>query len=231
VKDNIHEGHRKRLKQEFLIGGFNEDTPAHKWLELLLFYCIPQVDTNELAHKLIDTYGSLGGVLEAPFEELLQFPRLTENNIPLLKMIIPIARQCALEKSEELLKISKPDNIGHFIISKYYGLTKERFSVTLISQSGKITDFKFLSEGDISEVGISMRNLIQYVIQKNCFCVVVAHNHPNGLALPSKADIDATIKLRDALSAVNVKLLDHLIISGKDYVSLAQSKDYYDIFA
>jgi len=230
VVNNVHSGHRQRLKDEFLSGGFGENTPDHKWLELLLFYCIVQKDTNELAHRLIDKFGSLCGVFEAPAEELLKYPGITESNIALLKMVIPIARKCAIEKSNDLLKISNPDNVGHYLVSKYYGLSNERFSIVCVNQIGKIIDFKFLSDGDISTVGLSTRDLIKYVLEKNCYCAVIAHNHPNGFALPSKSDIDSTIKVRNVLASVNVKLLDHIIISGKDFVSLAQSKEYYDIF-
>jgi len=230
VKNNIHEGHRSRLKEEFLNGGFSENTPEHKWLELLLFYCIPQRDTNELAHQLIEKYKGLNGVFEAPAEELIKFSGITRSNVALLKMIIPLARQCAIEKSRDLFKVSSPDNIGHFVVSKFYGLCVERLCIICINPIGKIIDFKFLSEGDISQVGVSTRNLIKYVLDKNCFCAIIAHNHPNGFALPSNADIEATIKIRDILASVNVKLLDHLIVSGKDYVSLAQSREYSQIF-
>ncbi|MCQ2449792.1 MAG: DNA repair protein RadC, partial [Clostridia bacterium] len=96
--DSLHAGHRARVKQEFLAHGFHENTPPHKILELLLFFCLPQGDTNPLAHELINRFGTLTGVLQAPVEELTQFKGLTENNVVLLKLILPLAQKC-LEES------------------------------------------------------------------------------------------------------------------------------------
>jgi len=228
--DNIHAGHRERLKSEFLNGGFNENTPEHKWLELLLFYCIPQCDTNPLAHQLIEKYKTIRGVLDAPAEELIKFKGLTKNNIPLLKIIIPIARQCEISSSKHLSGALAPENVGEFILKQFYGLTTERLGVACLDAVGKIIKFEFIGYGDTSEVTISARSIVRLAVKEDAVCVVIAHNHPKSFALPSKADVDATAQLSETLNKVGIKLLDHLIISGNDYVSLAQSKDYQSIF-
>ena len=228
--ENLHSGHRSRVKNEFLSGNFNNNTPDHKWLELLLFFCIMQSDTNPLAHELINKYKTLNGVFEAPVKELIEFKGLTESNVVLLKMIIPLARQCELERSNSIFKTLKPDNICDYILSRYYGLTTEQMSVTCIDATGRIVDFMFLSEGDIGEVSISARKIVKYVLDNDTSCVVIAHNHPKSFALPSKSDIDATIRLSDILSQVGIRLIDHIIVSDGDYVSLAQSRDYSYIF-
>ncbi len=228
--ENIHAGHRNRLKKEFLDGNFNSSTPEHKWLELLLFFCIAQKDTNPLAHELIKKYKSLNGVFEAPVKELIEFKGITESNVALLKMIIPLARQCELEKSDNLFKSLNNDNICDYILSRYYGLTTEQMSITCIDPVGRIIDFKFLSEGDIGEVSISTRSIVKYVLDNNASCAIIAHNHPKSFALPSKADIDATIQLSNVLNQVGIRLIDHIIVSENDYVSLAQSREYSYIF-
>ena len=89
---NLHEGHRERARQEFLQHGFDRNTPPHKILELLLFYCVGRVDTNPIAHELIAKYGSVAGVLDAPVEELAAFKGLNERSAVLLKLIMPIAQ-------------------------------------------------------------------------------------------------------------------------------------------
>ena len=98
IEENLHKDHRKRVKQDFLRNGFDHKTPSHKILEMLLFYCISRKDTNDLAHELINRYGSLSGVLDAPVKELITFNGLTESNVGLLKMIMPIARVYQYEK-------------------------------------------------------------------------------------------------------------------------------------
>ncbi len=230
MSNNIHDGHRERLKAEFLNGGFNNDTPPHKWLELLLFYSVTRKDTNPLAHELISKYKTLNGVLEAPVSELIKFDGLTKNNVGLLKMIIPIARQCEIQKGAELLNSLTPQDTGDYILSKFYGLESERFGVAFINQMGRIADFKFIGNGDIAQIGVSVREIVKYVMEFDASCIVIAHNHPTGFALPSSTDIETTKNLCDILSRINVRLLDHIIISNNDYVSLANSRDYEHIF-
>lgn len=230
MDDNIHKKHRERLKKEFADGGFNTFTPTHKWLELLLFYCVPRIDTNPLAHELINKYKTLYGVLQAPTSELIEFNGLTESNVWLLKMIIPIARICENEKSDELLSSVNPDNINDFICAKFYGLENEQFAVACLNPMGKIIDFKFLGIGSINEIGVSSRDVVKHILQTNASCVVIAHNHPFGCALPSNEDINTTKELNNILKSINVRLLDHIIISCGDYVSLAQSSEYNYIF-
>lgn len=230
LADNIHEGHRDRLKNEFINGGFNDNTPDYKWLELLLFYSIPQKDTNPLAHELINRFKSLTGVLEAPIEELTKFKGITKNTATLLKLIIPIARKCELEKSETLLLALNPENLYEYVFKQFYGLTTERVGVLLLDIVGRIIDFRFLGEGDISEVGISVRKIVKYALDYDATNLILAHNHPKGFALPSHADINATVQLNDMLRKMNIRLIDHIIISEDDYVSLSQSKEYSFIF-
>lgn len=228
--DNIHKGHRKRLKSEFINNGFDEKTPPHKILELLLFYCIQQKDTNVLAHELIDRFGSISGVLDAPIEELVKFNGLTENSAVLLKLIIPIARIYFIEKGDRNKAFLGLDDIGDFLLDKYRGFTVEKFSILALDPSGRKLSFDFIAEGDIAAVGISIRQIIKYAVNSNATSVVIAHNHPNGMALPSASDVQQTRLIASALSHIDIKLIDHIIISDDDYVSMSQSREYEDIF-
>ncbi len=228
--DNIHEGHRQRLKREFLNNGIDEKTPPHKILELLLFFCIQRSDTNPLAHELIEKFGSIAGVLDAPIEELTKFKGLTESNAILLKMIIPISRLYYIEKGNKDNAFLNIDEVGEFLIDKYRGFTVEKFSILTLDATGKKLSFDFLSEGDIDKVGISTRQIMKYAINANAVTVIIAHNHPGGTALPSATDIKLTRQLKTALSHAEITLLDHIVISNDDYVSMAQSREYEDIF-
>ena len=230
MADNIHKGHRDRLKKEFLNGFFGDSTPDHKWLELLLFYCIPQRDTNPLAHELIKKFGSISGVLNAPVEELIKFNGLTENTVVLLKLITPIMRKCELESIAELNPHATSDYIGNIAMKQFYGLQKERLGVFLLGATGKLLGFKFLGEGDLEQVGISIRKIVKYALDNDAQSVILAHNHPGYYALPSDIDLEATANLFKTLGKLNIRLIDHLIVSGKDYVSLAQTPKYQYIF-
>lgn len=228
-KDNIHAGHRDRMKAEFLENGL-EGMKPHRVLELLLFYCVPRCDTNPLAHALIDKYKTLSGVLDAPVDELVTFPGITKNNVGLLKMIIPIARLYAQGKEENTVNFKSIDDIGDYLLNRYFGFTEEKFSVLCTDTTGKPLGFEILCDGDLNSVGVSTRNIIEYVLSTKATCVVIAHNHPSGIALPSDQDIAITKQVKSAMLHIGVKLLDHIIIADNDYISLFQTQKYKYIF-
>lgn len=226
---NPHEFHRQRMKKEFLANGL-DNLPEHKMLEMLLFYCIPRRDTNELAHHLIDRYGSLAGVLDAPNEELMEFSGITENGVVLLKLIIPLSRAYAKKNTNKRTSFKKLEDIGDYLLTLYFGRNEENFGVLFLSQQMKYLSFEFLGEGDAHSVGVSTRNIIQMALSLNAGCVVLAHNHPSGIALPSNEDIAITEQVISALSHIGVRVIDHIIIAGEDYVSLRQSGRYRNLF-
>ncbi len=227
---NPHAGHRERVKEEFLSRGFDSSTPSHKILELLLFYCIPRIDTNVVAHELIDRYKTISGVLDAPVEELLEFKGITRNNVGLLKMIMPIANIYRSEKQPTCSDFSDYAEISRFITAKFEALSEEKFGVLFLDGRGHNLGFEFIGTGSISSVGISSRDIIKRTFEHRANAVVLAHNHPNGVALPSPEDAQNTENIASALSHVDVRLLDHIIVADGDYVSMRQSRNYCYIF-
>lgn len=226
----IHTGHRARVKQEFLQNGFNDHTPPHKILEMLLFFCLPQGDTNPLAHELLNHFGSLAAVLDAPVEELVRFKGLTESNAVLLKLILPVARAYRISQQEAGFGFESPDAIGRFLLDRYLGETEERLSIISLNGMAQLLSFDYVASGDLTSVGVSTRQIIELVLKTGATCVIMAHNHPKGVALPSGADIAMTETVSSALKHIGVHLIDHIIIARDDYVSLAQSRQYKQLF-
>ena len=226
MTEGIHSKHRERVRKEFLEHGFIDATPNHKLIEMLLFYSIPRKDTNELAHTLINRFGSLSALLEADPKELLKVEGVGENTASLIKLIMPIARAYQNEKGTDNVKFNNMDELCGFLMKKYFGFTKEVFSLISFDSRGKLIGFDILNSGDITSVAISTRNVIETVLKRNAVCVILAHNHPDGNALPSTDDITSTERINSALKTINVRLMDHIILATDDYVSLAQS-DYY----
>ncbi len=227
---NEHAGHRDRVKKDFLKNGFPLGTPPHKVLELLLFFCVQRRDTNLLAHELLNKYETIAGVLDAPVEELTEFKWLTPSTAVLLKLIMPIARLYIADKADPSPSFQTLEAMGEFILNKYLGVTKEMPAILLLNHRNQLIDFHFLSEGDVSGATISARNVVQYALNRNAASVVLAHNHPDGLAVPSLQDIKITKQIFKALSNVGVLLLDHILVAETDFVSLAQSYEYCNIF-
>lgn len=228
--EGVHDGHRERVKQEFLKNGFNESTPPHKIIEMLLFYSIPRKDTNEIAHELLNRFGSVSGILDAPVEQLTEVKGISLNTAALIKLIIPIARRYSLEKGAKTENYSNLDEVCKYLLQRYFGYANEVFSVTSFSGSGRMLGFDILGEGNISEVNVSTREVVETVLKRQAVCAIIAHNHPDGVAIPSEEDIMITKNIKSALSHINIRLLDHIVICGDDYVSMAQSRLYKRIF-
>ena len=229
--ENLHDGHRDRIRQEFLAHGFDNNTPPHKILEILLFYCVARADTNPIAHELINKYGSVAAVLDAPIEELASFKGLSERSAVLLKLIVPTAQRYIYDKSEQKPVFSSLDSIGKYALGRFLGETKEKTALMCLDVKGSMLDFAFLSEGSLDSVGLSVRTLAKKVLDTNAVAAVLCHNHPNGIALPSDNDISLTKQVAQVLSGIGVQLVDHIIIADTDFVSMAQSENYGFIFA
>lgn len=230
MPSNPHEGHRKRLRRELLEQDFADSIEAHKILELLLFYGIPRKDTNEIAHELINKFGSFHAVFEADISDLLQVKGMTENAATLIKLLLPISRRYHTDKYKSRYKFSTFNDVGDFLKEMHSGYREEVFMVTTMKNNGEKIACDIISKGDMSSVALSVKAIVQVVLKHNAPCVVISHNHTSKNALPSKPDIEMTQNLKYMLEQLGVKLLDHIIVAGDDYVSMAQSSQYSSIF-
>lgn len=230
MSENLHAQHRQRVKKEFLAHGFSKDTPPHKVLELLLFFCLPRNDTNPLAHELLNRFGSVAGVLDAPVSELITFKGLTESNVVLFKLIPEIARRYWEDQVDADCVFHNYDEMGEFLCRAHFGYSEEKVSILCLSSNAKLLAHDFLANGNISSVGVSMRDIAEIALRNGATCIVLAHNHPSGCALPSPEDVRATQMIASSLAHVGVRLIDHVVIAGDDYVSMAQSACYRDLF-
>ncbi len=231
MADNIHKGHRSRVRKQFLEdGGFAPSTPPHKILEMLLFYSIPVADTNELAHRLINHFGSLSKVFDAPYEELIQVNGISEVSACLIKMILPIARAYNIDRSANVGKLKTPDEIGKFLADRFIGLTEEVVLLLSMDNAGRVLAVDTISEGEVDSVGINARRAAEVAVKRQGTNVVLAHNHPSGIALPSKNDLIVTQTLVNAFRHLNIRMLDHIIVVDGDFISLALSKEYAYLF-
>ncbi len=218
-----HGGHRNRVLKRFLQHGISELEP-HNVLELLLFYAIPRRDTNEIAHELIETFGSLTNVFDASIEDLCSVKGLSERSATLLKIIPQVCSQYYEEKTQH--QPYNEDNITEYIakrlIAKYVQCTNEVSYIICLDNRMRVLYFCKIAEGSPDTVSILTRKIVEIAIRCNATNVILAHNHPTGLALPSRKDRVTTAQLYQALMGVSIKLLDHIIVAGGEYVSMAK---------
>ncbi len=221
----LHDGHRQRLKNRFLSQGL-EGFEDHNVLELLLFYSIPQKDTNEIAHLLLKEFGSLHGVFDAPFEALCRVKGVSNHTATLIKMMPSLFARYQTDKTVDTKALKNTRDFGRFFLPRFYGKTNEEFHVRLLDDKMKIIRSERAFEGTVNATQITIKKLIELVINSNATGVVIAHNHPKSIALPSASDRHSTEKIYKALQMLNVQLLDHIIVADGDYVSLFDSGEF-----
>ncbi len=218
---NIHQGHRKRMKQAMLehgLDGLNE----HQVLELLLFYGISNGDTNPTAHRLIQHFGSLKGVLEADYNDLLKVNGIGENAASLIKFAQMFSGVYLRASSftDGVLNISDTTGLRKYYEAVFLGVKDEQVRAMLFDDELNMVKEQLIVEGTIGKVELSTRRFTDFVIRNNCSRVVLAHNHPNGSALPSGADVAATRELQEIMSRIDITLLDHIIVGRTGSISL-----------
>lgn len=222
---SIHDGHRQRVKDRFCKEGL-DCFEEHQVLELLLFYCIPRADTNPLAHRLIDHFGSLVKVLEAPVEELEKVPGIGHNAAVFLSLVTAAGRYYQINCASRNEALKTVEECGKYLLPLFYGRRNEMVYLLCLDAKCKVLSCKMLGEGSVNSAGVPIRRIVETALAANASAVVLAHNHPSGLAFPSEADIQTTHRVAVALDAVEIMLLDHIVVADDDYVSMTQAGCY-----
>lgn len=222
---SVHAGHRQRLKERFLRDGL-DNFEEHQVLELLLFYGIPQRDTNEIAHELIRKFGSLPKVLEATPEELSEIKYVGENVATLFKLITAVARYYQVSCAMQEQMLNTIEECGKYLVPFFYQRQNETVYLLCLDAKCKVLACEKVGEGSVNSAGISVRKIVETALKSNATSVVLAHNHPSGLAIPSGEDVQTTRRIAMALDAVEIGLVDHIVVADNDWVSMVQSGCY-----
>jgi len=217
----LHKGHRQRVKTRYLAEGLDafED---HQVLEMLLFYCIPMRDTNELAHKMIREFGSLAGLFEADPEDICKRCGVSENTAILISMIPSLARRYLKSKWRNKPVLNNSAKAGEYAVSLFAGRIYEAFFVICLDSQNRVNYAALVHEGTINEAPVYPRLIVETVLRHQANSVILAHNHPGGSLAPSNADIEITRKIAAAIEAISVKVIDHIIVAGDKYYSFAE---------
>lgn len=218
----IHDKHRERMRRRFREGGLN-GFADHEALELLLYYAIPRRDTNPIAHALLERFGSLAGVFSAPIEALKQVDGIGDSAAVLLRLTPLAAQKARLAEAERELILGSRESIGAYLLELFSQERDEAVYQICLDRKGKLLSCKRLGEGSACTVSLDIRKLVKNALLSSASSVVLAHNHPSGVALPSSADQAATDQAKAALDAIGVRLEDHIIVADQDFVSFSES--------
>lgn len=217
-KENIHKGHRQRLRQTTNTIGF-ENLPEHQQLELLLSFVIPRKDTNPIAHDLIKKFGSFSAVLDANPTNLMQVKGIGETTANFLASCgkIPFAYRTSKMKQKTVLTC--PSQIINYFEDIAITSSTEKFYIIYLNTKSEVIKYEVFGDNSLDKVSIDFRELIQKVLMYNSKGVIVCHTHPEGSAKPSRQDLEFTKQLYVALAIIGIKLCDHIIFATNETFS------------
>lgn len=217
------------MRKKFLLNGI-DNFEDHEILELALFYAIPRKNTNEIAHKLLENFGSVAAVFDAPLNMLKEVHGVGESAAVFLKMISSLARIYMEQKHTCNHKALSDSEINDRLMMKFIGRMEETVAIALLDAKGKIVYEGIVNKGTVNSVDIYARKIIELIVLYNANSVVLAHNHPSGFAIPSVEDIETTVKLNKIFMSMRINFLDHIIVADGDYVSLRECgiKDVFE---
>lgn len=225
-KETIHEGHRQRLKKRFAQEGM-EHFENHEVLELMLYYAIPRKDTNAIAHNLLNHFGSLAQIMEAPVSELMKVSDVGENAAIFLSALNAFCRYYMVNRVNDHVILQTIEQCGTYLLPFFYGRRNETVYLLCLDAKCKVLCCKEVGEGSVNSAAVPIRRIVEMALGANATTAVLAHNHPSGMAIPSGEDQLTTRRLAAALSAVDIELVDHLVVADDDYVSMRQSGWYH----
>ena len=201
----VHEGHRSRKKEQFRAHG-RDAFADHEVLELLLYYAVPRQDTNPVAHRLMEKFGSLDAVFAADRAALEEVEGIGENASTLISLMFPLMRRIRASSGAHETILSDTEQAGAYFLDLFFGEREEKLYEACLDAKGRLQ--------------LNMRKIVENALKCGASSVLLAHNHPSGVALPSPADNATTLSVFDALRTVGVELADHIIVADDDFVSL-----------
>lgn len=222
-QQNIHTGHRSRMKSEYLASGLDGFSDVRA-LEMLLFYSISRSDTNPLAHALINRFGSLHNVLCASVEELRSVDGVGESTALLIRLtgdIYKKAESCRPDIKNS--SVINPEAAFKAVSALYIGCRDERVYLSCLDAKKRLKDSFCLGNGGPTGVSLELRNVVRTALESHCDSCILSHNHPSGDVMPSEEDRILTARVSEALSVIGVALVDHIIVGEGGYFSFAES--------
>lgn len=224
TEKSIHSGHRERIRERFYAQGLT-GFAEHEVLELLLTFAIAQKDVNPIAHALIAQFGSLAGVLEADRSELMRVAGVGERTamlISLMPELFGCYQRSVMGAKPMIRNLSEART---YCRSLFFGAHEELVYCICLDRSGRVTHPALLRRGTINQVSLYPREVLETALRYHASAVILAHNHPSGVAEASQADYALTEHIAKALSLIGIQLVDHLVLGGNTVFSIGQGRN------
>lgn len=221
-QQQLHKGHRERLRERFVREGL-DNFEDHQVLELLLFQAVPRIDTNPIAHKLIQKFGSLSAVLESDPMDLAVVEGVGPKAAMFLSMIPQLTRRYFLDRIRHTRKpLNTSEAAAEYIVPLMAGRSEEVFYVICLDSQLRVLSPALISEGTVKDALVHPRHVVEAAVRHKAASVILAHNHPAGTVKPSTHDQAITRRLVQALGSIDIKVVDHIIVAGEQIYSFSR---------
>lgn len=225
-----HEGHRARMKERFLVNGL-DGFSDHEILEMLLFYAIPYRDTNPLAHELTKRFGTWMQVVNADYRDLLTVPGVTPHVASLLTLVGQSALRYYRDTvMGDVVQLFDTNMMAEYLIPWFLGEKDESVVMVSLDNKRKVLNTTRIFKGSVNSAQFNVRLAVQQALRDNATQIILAHNHPNGFCFPSDADVHTTEYLAEVLKPLDIRIVDHLIISEGDCLCMSLIESTKHIF-
>lgn len=222
-KVKSHEGHRKRLRGRFLKGGRNA-LADYELLELLLTYVIPRADTKPIAKALLRKHRSLNSTFNQAADKLEEIEGIGPQASTFLLVIRACIERYLEQRVERRKSISSPKDVVQFVRAQLAAKQRECLMALYLSDSNRMLHHSIITEGTVNRTPLYPREILRQGLACNATGLILVHNHPQGEPVPSDHDFEMTRKLEEVAAQLDIRLLDHLIVTGLEAYSIKTGK-------
>ena len=214
-----HNGHRERVREKFIGNKLKFDNfSEHEIIELLLYYCIPRCDVNELSHRIVRKFGGFTGVLNAPYAELIAVTGLGEQSALYLKILMRLCAKYNLEMQRRV-SVTNAESLFDYMVYQFAGESKECAKLYLVDENGKVgTPFE-IGRGLEERSVFDFKKTMNIISNSSAKSILLAHSHEK-TAAPSDNDVIMTRRFRQMLDPIGVTLIDHFVVRDSDVASM-----------
>lgn len=229
TKKNIHAGHRARVRENVFKNGF-EQLEDHRLLELLLFYSIPREDTNEIAHRLLNEFGSFTEIVKATPKKLSEVQGVGRNSAIQIAAIGELFKRVIEEGAVKRTSYRTIEELVALVRSQYLNEKNEKLLFICFDSAMRLKKIESFTEGDSVRTSAELKTALSKILENDPTFVIMAHNHPEGPALPSNTDVGSTMTVSTTLRNLGINLADHIIINRTAYFSMREDSRYKNLF-